>query len=123
MSKEEIIEVEENEQEEKELKGIRISENWVLSGDAMNLVLDQYGYKINKKEKDLSKQKTYGFIKRTWHSNLQQVFNYIIDRTAYGLDFGDLESVNSTLIELKNMVKDFKNCTNLNKSTLSVINK
>jgi len=123
MSKEEIIEVEEIEQveEDKVRKGFYITKDWLLSSDPLNLVLEQYGYKVNPREKDLSKQRTYGLIKKTWHSNLQQVFNQIIDRSTYAMDFGDLKQVHKEIVELKNMVKEFKKISKLNKDTLSII--
>lgn len=119
MSKQEEI-IEQN-NEEKEIRGIRVGKDFVLYNDPMNLVLEQYGIKTNPREKDLTKQKSYGLINKTFHRTLQQAFNHIIEQTTYDFDFGDLDNVNKQLVELKKMVQEFKNCTKLKLDTLSVI--
>jgi hypothetical protein len=107
--------------EVKELKGLRIGKNWILRNDSMNLVLEQYGMKINPREKDESKRENYGLINKTYHRTLQQVLNYIINNTMYKVDLSDLKKVNAEIVKLQNDIVHFKKIVRLNEDTLEVI--
>jgi hypothetical protein len=87
----------------------------------MNLVLEQYGMKINPREKDESKRENYGLINKTYHRTLQQVLNYIINNTMYKVDLSDLKKVNAEIVKLQNDIVHFKKIVRLNEDTLEVI--
>lgn len=113
--------INENQVKEKELKGLRINKDWILRNDSMNLVLEQYGVKVNPREKDESKKESYGLISKTYHRTLQQVLNYIINNTMYKVDLSDLKKVNAEIVKLQNDIVAFKKIVRLNEDTLEVI--
>jgi hypothetical protein len=87
----------ENQVEEKVLKGIRIGKDFVLRNDTYNLVLEQYGIKVNQRAKEGEPKESYGLISKTYHRTLQQALNQIINNTVYKLDLTDLKKINEKM--------------------------
>jgi hypothetical protein len=111
----------ENLVEEKVLKGIRIGSDWVLRNDTYNLVLEQYGVKVNPRAKEGEIKESYGLISKTYHRTLQQALNHIINNTMYKVDLTDLKKVNAEIVKLQNSIVEFKKIVRLKEDTLEMI--
>lgn len=94
----------------KEVKGYKISENYILESDENNLILHELGMKVNPRDKIES----FGLKKTTYHANIKQVFNYIVDTTIYSVDLTNIEKVVEVIEELKNYIDKFENCVSFN---------
>ena len=94
----------------KEIKGYKISENYILESDENNLILHELGIKINPK----NREESFGLKKTTYHANIKQVFNYIIDTTMYSVDLTNIEKVVEVIEELKKYIDKFENCVSFN---------
>ena len=127
MEDEELEEV----KQEKENKGIRIGEKYILKADSLNLILEEYGFKgLSPKEAKRAKDEgieikpTWGLIRQTYHRTLQQVLNYILDNnviTVIEEDIKELADVVQVVEKLSSEFKQFKHCTKLVKDSLKVI--
>lgn len=111
----------ENQVQEKVLKGVRIGEDFVLRNDTYNLVLEQYGIKVNQRAKEGEVKESYGLISKTYHRTLQQALRHIINNTMYKVDLTDFKKINAQIVKLQNDIVNFKNITRLNEDTLEVI--
>lgn len=85
-------------EENQQRKGIKFGDNFIMSFDGLNIVLDEYGEKINKK----TKEKTYGLKKTTYHRTLEQAFNHLLNRKCYCLDTDDIKDIIKMLKEFRN---------------------
>ena len=127
MEDEELEEV----KQEKENKGIRIGDKYILKADSLNLTLEEYGFKglspkDSKRAKDegITIEPTWGLIGQTYHRTLQQVLNYILDNnviTAMQEDIKELADVVQVVEKLRSEFEKFKHCTKLVKDSLKVI--
>lgn len=117
--------------QEKENKGIRIGEKYILKADSLNLILEEYGFKglspkDSKRAKDegITIEPTWGLIRTTYHRTLQQVLNHILDDnviTAIEEDIKELTEIVQAVEKLRSEFEKFKNCTKLVKDSLKVI--
>ena len=127
MEDEELEEV----KQEKESKGIRIGEKYILKADSLNLTLEEYGFKglspkDSKRARDegITIEPTWGLLEQTYHRTLQQVLNYILDNnviTAIEEDIKELADVVQVVESLRSEFEKFEDCTKLVEDSLKVI--
>lgn len=127
MENEELEEV----KQEKENKGIRIGEKYILKADSLNLILEEYGFKglspkDAKKARDegIAIKPTWGLINQTYHSTVQQVLNHILDNniiTDVKEDIKELTEIVQVVEKLRSEFEEFKSCTKLVQESLKVI--
>ena len=127
MEDEELEEV----KQEKENKGIRIGDKYILKADSLNLILEEYGFKglspkDSKRAKDegITIEPTWGLIRTTYHRTLQQVLNHILDDnviTAIEEDIKELTEIVQVVEKLRSEFEKFKSCTELVQESLKVI--
>lgn len=94
-------------EENEKVKGIKISENWIIGSDAMNIVLWEFGNKYNVK----TKEESFGLKKTTYHGNVEQALNYIINKEMFRCEFTDLQEVVDDVKEIRKSIENFKKIT------------
>lgn len=117
--------------QEKENKGIRIGEKYILKADSLNLILEEYGFKgLSPKDAKKSKDEgiiiepTWGLINQTYHSTVKQVLNHILDNniiTNIKEDIKELAEIVQVVEKLRSEFEEFKSCTELVQESLKVI--
>jgi hypothetical protein len=127
MEDEELEEV----KQEKENKGIRIGDKYILKADSLNLTLEEYGFKglspkDSKRARDegITIEPTWGLIGLTYHRTLQQVLGYILDNNVIATieeDIKELTDVVQVVENLRSEFERFKYCTKLVGESLKVI--
>ena len=118
-------------EEEKEQKGIKIGDKYIIKPDTYCLILEEYGYK-NPSPKDAKKARDegitlepkWGLVRTTYHRTLKQVLNSILDGEVLDKiqeNIKDIKEVVAVIESLRSDFDKFENCTKLNEDTLSVI--
>ena len=117
--------------EEENKRGLKIGDNYILRADSLNLILEEYGYK-NPSPKDAKKAKeegivleqSWGLVRTTYHGNLKQVLNHILDNniiTDVKEDIKELTEIVQVVEKLRSEFEKFKSCTELVQESLKVI--
>ena len=119
------MEDEELEKEVSQDKGIKIGTNYILRADSMNLILEEYGFKVNPRGKTPEeKEPKWGMTNKNYFRTVQLVFNYILDNEVITTGVSELKELKEIVQVVENLRSEFiifKNCTKLNEDTLSVI--
>ena len=118
-------------EEEKEQKGIKIGDKYIIKPDTYCLILEEYGYK-NPSPKDAKKARDegitlepkWGLVRTTYHRTLKQVLDSILDNEVLDKikeNIKDIKEVVDVIESLRSNFDKFGKCTKLNKDTLEVI--
>ena len=118
----------EEELKQKEERGIRIGDKYILKADSMNLILEEYGFKGTSpkdlkriKDEGITVEPVWGLVKTTYHATLEQVLNNMLNGEIIETDIRDLREVVQVVEKLRSEFEEFKNCTRLKTDTLEVI--
>jgi hypothetical protein len=88
-------------------KGMIIGDNYFVTNDNLNLIVEEYGIKVNPKDKS----ENFGLKKVTYHRTLEQVLNHILENNIYNCDLSELKSVCLVIEDLRCEIKKFKDIT------------
>ena len=115
-------------EEEKQEKGIKIGDKYIIKPDTYCLILEEYGYK-NPSPKDAKKARDegitlepkWGLVRTTYHRTLKQVLNQILDNNIINSDIKELEDIVQVVEKLRNEFNAFKSVVKVDTDTLRVI--